>query len=90
MNFKKPRDPNTDPHLKQIRVVHPSEGITCEVGSGECVNLAIESQDNGYGGEFFLCEQHSKEFRDLAALIAEMTPNQVNAFADAIGIQENK
>ena len=89
MNFKKPRDPNTDPCLRKVRDV-AAENIVCQVGNGECSELAIESQDNGYGGEFFLCAQHAKEFKELAVLIAEMTPNQVNDFEQAIARAERE
>jgi hypothetical protein len=84
MKFKEPRCKDTDPHLMKIRDVAPSENIRCEVGSGECSELAIESQDNGCGGEFFLCKQHAIEFEQFARLVAEMTPNQVTVLEDSI------
>ena len=84
MRFKEPRCKDTDPHLKKIRDVLASDRIRCEVGSGECQKLAVESQDNGEGGEFFLCEQHAVEFEQFARLVAEMTPNQVQALEKAI------
>jgi hypothetical protein len=84
MKFKKPRDPNTDPRIFKIRDVLPCENIRCQVGRGECMEFAIESQDDGEGGEFFLCPQHAKEFRELSVLIAEMTPNQIAQFDAAI------
>lgn len=88
MKFKPPRDPNTDPCLIKIRDVKPEEGIVCQVGSGECLELAVESQDNGDGGEFFLCRQHSKEFREFAVLVAEMTPKQLDDLESAIIVAE--
>ncbi len=78
MRFKAPRCADTDPHLFKIRDVKPEEGIRCEVGMGECSELAIEAQDDGQGGPFYLCKQHAKEFREFAVLVAEMTPDQVN------------
>jgi len=90
MQFKRPRDPNTDPGLEKIRDVLPSENIQCQVGMGECKNLAVEAQDNGEGGQFFLCEEHAKEFRQFATLVAEMTPNQVKKLERAIKEQMEK
>lgn len=90
MNFKKPRDPNTKPDHAKLRDVYDFENIRCEVGSGECHRLAVESQDNGEGGEFFLCADHAKEFSALGKLIAEMTPNQMSNFENAVTEQERK
>lgn len=84
MNFKAPRCKDTDPKLRKLRDVQPEEGIRCEVGRGECPELAVEAQDRYDGQPFYLCAQHSKEFAALAVLIEEMTPNQIQAFSDAI------
>lgn len=86
MNFKKPRDPNTDPGLLKIRDVSPVESIRCQVGNGECQELAIEAQDNGYGEPFYLCPAHALEFRQFATLVAEMTPNQISNLEQAISV----
>lgn len=79
MKFKAPRCKDTDAHLLKIRDVAASENIKCQVGNGECSNLAVESQDNGEGGEFFLCAEHLVEYKAFAVLVAEMTPNQLSA-----------
>jgi hypothetical protein len=89
MNFKSPRCKDTDPHLIKIRDVAPEEGIRCEVGMGECSEFAVEAQDNGAGGPFYLCNQHLKEFKELAVLIAEMTPAQIAKFEDCVVKAEN-
>lgn len=57
MNFKEPRDPNTKVPDWKIRDVLPSGGIRCQVGSGECTELAVESQDDGTGHEFKALDQ---------------------------------
>lgn len=90
MNFKAPRDPNTKVPDWKIRDVLPSEGIHCQVGSGECLELAVESQDDGSGHEFFVCSQHAKEMIALEKLIAEMTPNQIKAFDGVIRNAESQ
>lgn len=84
MKFKEPRDKNTDPHLLKLRDVSLSENVQCEVGRGECKNLAVECHDDGCGGPFFLCAQHVEEFIALSKLIYEMTPNQISNFALAM------
>lgn len=84
MNFKSPRDPNTQSIMVKVRDVHPHEGRLCQCGSGECSSLAVESLDNGEGGEYFVCEDHAKEAYALGRLIAEMTNDQVAQFESAI------
>jgi len=82
MNFKAPRDPNTESPFEKLRDAKPGE--ICSVGSGECTEQAVEVQDDTEGGEFFLCAIHVKEFHALGKLIAEMPPSQISKFENAV------
>lgn len=84
MNFKPPRDPNTPSPMLILRQVIESENILCEVGSGECQNLASEAHDDGEGGTFYVCAQHAIEVHALGKLVSEMTTNQIESFTQAI------
>lgn len=90
MNFKPPRSADTKSNLLVLRRPDPSEGLICQVGSGECNNPCVEIHDDGAGGEFRVCAQHAPELEALGKLIAEMTPNQIESFATIIESKETK
>lgn len=87
MKFKAPRDPNTKSIVEKLRDV--KDGSICQVGSGECFNIAVEAHDDGGGGEFLVCREHLAEVYALGKLIAEMTPAQTVQFARAITKSES-
>jgi len=84
VKFKKPRDPNTKVPNFKIRDLDADEHRRCFVGSGECENPAVEAQDDGEGKEIYVCAEHVAEMLALGKLIAEMTPNQLRQFDNAI------
>lgn len=88
MNFKAPRDPNTQPDVLKLRDLPESENWPCHVGSGECKESAVEVHDDGAGGEFLICRKHLPEFYAFAKLVAEMTPKQIKNLDDAIAKHE--
>jgi hypothetical protein len=90
MNFKRPRDPNTRATNWKLRDLDPKDNFKCFVGRGECDNPATEVQSDGFGGECFVCAEHAKEMAALDVLMQEMTPNQIQAFENAIKKAESK
>lgn len=90
LNYKAPRDPNTKSVVEKVRDVAESERVQCQVGSGECSNLAVEAQDDGSGGLFFVCRDHLSEVYAFGKLVAEMTPFQMSELDRLITSAEGK
>ena len=90
LKFKPPRDSNTQSVVLKLRDVSIEERKSCGVGGGECHNFAVESHDDGAGGEFFVCSYHLEEVYAFGKLIAEMTPNQLRALNQQIIVEEEK
>lgn len=62
MNFKAPRDANTPCGQWKLRDITPDERLYCQVGSGECSELAVEVHDaDGAGTEFLICAKAIKD-----------------------------
>lgn len=88
MNYKEPRDPNTPSCVLKLRDIPEGEYWPCHVGSGECKNPAIESHDNGNGGEFLVCKEHLPEVHAFGKLINEMSLNELKNFESIINDSE--
>lgn len=84
LNLKAPRDPNPPTGIVVLRTFQPEENFPCHVGSGECLEPAIESHDDGSGGEFFVCATHLSEVKVLSQLVNEMSKAQMDALHTAI------
>lgn len=88
--LKAPRDPNTPSSVLVLRKIAPEENILCQVGSGECSELAVEAHDAGHGQEFYVCAKHVPEVHAFSKLVAEMTPAQMQKLQGLIQEEESK
>lgn len=62
-----------------LRTVPPEENWPCHVGSGECHRPGVRVCDDGSGGEFFVCDEHTAWAESVMQSLIAMSPDELAA-----------